>query len=495
MSSQARSGKGKAHEYNRMPAATVCRRRGESAPAGAARTPGVRAPVSRMRESSARVPAVRPDDVVAPIAAITLRPVAAAPGRRRRRRRRHASGRGPRTGPIDEQFQRQRQVCLGDLEKRGGERCAARRMAGDARRACVQGRDRRMAGDAGPAPVRRPGMAADAGPEQRDRARRRRVAARRLPARGTPQPSESPDAWASTRAHTALATQILPDENDYLAGEKDEIGRQIGGNERELFVSCAPAEALQQQFDHLHPEFIAVHDIATASSRKLLAGIAAASGRAVQKLVIRRQGYGTALATLEFVELPTTDNQSLRLYTTEADADTRVAPRAGQDAARLQPARRHHGRRAAGPRDRRGAEAAARRHPRRPVAEPQPAAAAAGLGQHPGHARPRPRPRHRRRRAHDAAGRAPGRCLGLHHRHLEPAARAGARPTAAPCPSSAPSSRRRTSRASAPLAPVMGGIPSGDTLPMEDAAADHPDDAADAGDRDRRLQRRRRPRR
>ncbi|MCE9658013.1 MAG: hypothetical protein K8R60_05595 [Burkholderiales bacterium] len=137
-----------------------------------------------------------------------------------------------------------------------------------------------------------------------------------------PGPAESPDAWASTRAHTALATQLQPDENDYLAGEKDEIGRQIGGNERELFVSCAPAEALQQQFDHLHPEFIAVHDIATASSRKLLAGIAAASGRAVQKLVIRRQGYGTALATLEFVDLPTTDNQSLRLYTTEADADS-----------------------------------------------------------------------------------------------------------------------------------------------------------------------------
>jgi hypothetical protein len=139
---------------------------------------------------------------------------------------------------------------------------------------------------------------------------------------GAGSASDSPDAWASTRAHTALATQLLPDENDYLAGDKDEIGRQIGGNERELFVSCAPAEALQQQFEHLHPEFIAVHDIATASSRKLLAGIAAASGRAVQKLVIRRQGYGTALATLEFVELPTTDQQSLRLYTTEADADT-----------------------------------------------------------------------------------------------------------------------------------------------------------------------------
>ena len=87
-----------------------------------------------------------------------------------------------------------------------------------------------------------------------------------------------------------------------------------------ILVSCAPAEALQQQFEHLQPNFIAVHDIATSSSRKLLTGIAAASGRAVQKLVIRRQGYGTALATVEFVELPTADNQLLRLYTTEADA-------------------------------------------------------------------------------------------------------------------------------------------------------------------------------
>jgi hypothetical protein len=134
--------------------------------------------------------------------------------------------------------------------------------------------------------------------------------------------AESPDAWAATRAQTALATQLLEDESDYLATEKEEIGRQIGGNERELFVSCAPAEALQQQFEHLQPNFIAVHDIATSSSRKLLTGIAAASGRAVQKLVVRRQGYGTALATLEFVELPTADNQLLRLYTTEADADT-----------------------------------------------------------------------------------------------------------------------------------------------------------------------------
>ena len=132
----------------------------------------------------------------------------------------------------------------------------------------------------------------------------------------------APEAWQATRAQTSLATQFLADEDDYLAPEKSDIGRQTGSNERELFVSCAPAEALQQQFEHLHPEFIAIHDIATASSRKLLVGIAAASGRAVQKLTIRRQGYGTPLAVIEFIELPTADGSLLRVYSTEVDADT-----------------------------------------------------------------------------------------------------------------------------------------------------------------------------
>jgi hypothetical protein len=134
--------------------------------------------------------------------------------------------------------------------------------------------------------------------------------------------AQRPDEWQATRAQTEVATQFLKDEDDYLAPEKHDIGRQTGVNERELFVSCAPDLAMQQQFEHLHPEFIAIHDIATASSRKLLAGLATASARAVQKLVIRRQGYGTALATIEFVELPTADGGALRMYSTEVDADT-----------------------------------------------------------------------------------------------------------------------------------------------------------------------------
>ncbi|MFL6663331.1 MAG: hypothetical protein ACJ8G7_14240, partial [Rhizobacter sp.] len=112
------------------------------------------------------------------------------------------------------------------------------------------------------------------------------------------------------------------DEEAYLATEHTDVGRAVGENVHELFVSCGAGEAMQQQFEHLRPEFIAIHDVATHSSRKLIAGIASASKSAVQKLVIRRQGYGNTLASVEFVELPTAEGHTLRIYATEADADT-----------------------------------------------------------------------------------------------------------------------------------------------------------------------------
>lgn len=142
-----------------------------------------------------------------------------------------------------------------------------------------------------------------------------------IPSPNHPSDQSDDAGWEATRAQTVVATQIQPREEDNADAEDHDIGRQINPNQRELFVSCDPAEAMQQQFDHLRPEFIALHDIGTSSSRKLLAGVAAASGRSVQKLVIRRQGYGTPLATLEFIDFPS-GSQSLRIYTTEADAST-----------------------------------------------------------------------------------------------------------------------------------------------------------------------------
>lgn len=134
--------------------------------------------------------------------------------------------------------------------------------------------------------------------------------------------SRVPEEWQATR-ELAQATQILDNQEEYLAPERREIGRRIGDQNHELFVVCDPAEAMQQQFQQWASDFIAIHDIATDSSPRILAGLAAATQRKVQHLVIRRQGHGMALATLEFAELPGANGQTLRVYSTRVDADTR----------------------------------------------------------------------------------------------------------------------------------------------------------------------------
>ena len=120
------------------------------------------------------------------------------------------------------------------------------------------------------------------------------------------------------------ATQIVGDTDAYLGTATSEIGRRIADDQLELFVACHPADAMLQQFAQMAPDFIAIHDIGTASSARLLAAVAAASSRKLQKLAIRRQGYGVALATLQFVELPLRPGRNLRIYTTQIDADTQT---------------------------------------------------------------------------------------------------------------------------------------------------------------------------
>lgn len=133
------------------------------------------------------------------------------------------------------------------------------------------------------------------------------------------------DPWQATRAQTQH-TQIQRSEADYLGegAEAADIGRPVGEGVRELFVSCEPGEAMEQQFRHRLPEFIALHNISTNASRKLLAGMAAASKQTVHKLVIRRQGYGTDLATIHYLDLTTSAGGALRLYATDADAEPAV---------------------------------------------------------------------------------------------------------------------------------------------------------------------------
>jgi hypothetical protein len=138
-----------------------------------------------------------------------------------------------------------------------------------------------------------------------------------------PKVLEEEEAWEATRALTGMATQVMRDKDDDKAIALRHVGRQIGPALWELFVAVDPAEALQQQFEVLHPEFIALHDVGTQSSRRMLAGLAAATGRMVHQLHIRRQGLGMPLAAIEFVELPIDAGlPPLRMYSTEVDADT-----------------------------------------------------------------------------------------------------------------------------------------------------------------------------
>lgn len=135
-----------------------------------------------------------------------------------------------------------------------------------------------------------------------------------------PQRQDGPD----LEPDTLVPTQWQRSEDDYLDGRSD-IGRAVGNHTRELFVTGDPGEALQEQFDRLRPSYIALHDLACLASRHLLHAVAAAAGQAVQRLIIRRQGFGTILAVIDYVDCPSEDHAAVRLYATDADeADTAV---------------------------------------------------------------------------------------------------------------------------------------------------------------------------
>jgi hypothetical protein len=133
---------------------------------------------------------------------------------------------------------------------------------------------------------------------------------------------EEEQAWEPTR-QVNPATQVMRDPASEEPTAGQQLGRRVSDAQWELFVACEPADALQQHFESAHPEYIVLHDIGSASSRRMLQGLAAAMQRPLHQLHVRRQGVGMPLARLEFVELPVAAGQApLRLYTSETDADT-----------------------------------------------------------------------------------------------------------------------------------------------------------------------------
>ena len=119
----------------------------------------------------------------------------------------------------------------------------------------------------------------------------------------------------------APRTQIVQDRDAYLGQGRNDVGRRISEDQVELFVTGDVAMCLQQEFTLHTPEFIALHDVGTSASLRLLASLAGAAGGRVQRLSIRRQGHGVALAVLQFVEVPLSDGALVRVYSTDINAD------------------------------------------------------------------------------------------------------------------------------------------------------------------------------
>lgn len=119
----------------------------------------------------------------------------------------------------------------------------------------------------------------------------------------------------------APSTQIVADRDDYLGQGRHDVGRRISDDQVELFITGDVAGSLQREFVQHTPDFIALHDLGTSASLRLLTSLAGAAGARVQRLSIRRQGHGVALAVLQFVEMPLGDGGALRIYATDINAD------------------------------------------------------------------------------------------------------------------------------------------------------------------------------
>ncbi len=120
---------------------------------------------------------------------------------------------------------------------------------------------------------------------------------------------------------SAPQTQVVADRDAYLGQGRNDVGRRISDDQVELFISGDVAQSLQQEFSRHAPEFIALHDMGTSASLRLLSSMAGPAGARVQRLSIRRQGHGVALAVLQFVEVPLSDGTPVRVYSTDISTE------------------------------------------------------------------------------------------------------------------------------------------------------------------------------
>lgn len=129
--------------------------------------------------------------------------------------------------------------------------------------------------------------------------------------------------WADTNVVTELAEPVSARGRTVPA----DIGEPVGRHVRELFVSCDPAQALRMQLEQSSLRYMAIADLGGGRARRGLLDISRASGWPVQRLVVRRQGYGDTLATLFFLDSPTQDGGAVRVFCADVDAGADEATR------------------------------------------------------------------------------------------------------------------------------------------------------------------------
>lgn len=121
--------------------------------------------------------------------------------------------------------------------------------------------------------------------------------------------------WAG---HTELVTQVM-DDSAQSAHEGRDLGKRVSPTLRELFVVCDPAEAVRQHFELGVAPFAVLHDLGSGAGRRFLEGLRQQSDWPLQQLVIRRQGFGTTLATLSYMDC-TVSSGALRMYLADVEA-------------------------------------------------------------------------------------------------------------------------------------------------------------------------------
>lgn len=103
--------------------------------------------------------------------------------------------------------------------------------------------------------------------------------------------------------------------------DKPILGRMVGDNIWELSVAGDPAEGLAAHFDACELDFMVMHGLGGLASRRFVTDLAQGRGAALERLVIRREGAGTALASLCYTDLRTSNGRFVRVYSTDVASE------------------------------------------------------------------------------------------------------------------------------------------------------------------------------